>query len=57
MPYAPPTCAAQVGFGYMGQYLCQRVRTMLFGSMMRQEIGWFDMEENSSGRLNTMLSR
>jgi ATP-binding cassette subfamily B (MDR/TAP) protein 1 len=41
----------------MGQYLCQRVRTMLFGSMMRQEIGWFDMEENSSGRLNTMLSR
>jgi hypothetical protein len=50
-------CSAQVGFGYMGQYLCLRVRTLLFGAMLRQEVGWFDMEENSSGRLNNMLSR
>ena len=41
----------------MGQHLALRVRTMLFGAMLRQEVGWFDMEKNSSGRLNTLLSR
>jgi ABC-type multidrug transport system fused ATPase/permease subunit len=41
----------------MGQYLALRVRTSLFGRMLRQEIGWFDLEQNSSGKLNNLLSR
>jgi ABC-type multidrug transport system fused ATPase/permease subunit len=41
----------------MGQYLALRVRTVLYGKMLRQEIGWFDLEQNSSGKLNTLLSR
>jgi ATP-binding cassette subfamily B (MDR/TAP) protein 1 len=41
----------------MGQQLALRMRSMLFGSMLRQEIGWFDMEKNSSGQLGTLLGR
>jgi hypothetical protein len=47
----------QYCFGYMGQQLALRMRSMLFGSMLRQEIGWFDMEKNSSGQLGTLLGR
>ena len=33
---------------------CQRIRTELFRSILKQEIGWFDTHE--SGELNTRLS-
>ncbi|CAF4772144.1 unnamed protein product, partial [Rotaria sp. Silwood2] len=33
-----------------------RMRMMSFGSMLRQEMSWFDCEENSVGALVTQLS-
>lgn len=43
-------------FAFMGQNLARRLRHMLFQSILRQEIGWFDLDQNSSGRLATVLS-
>ncbi|KAK8465002.1 LOW QUALITY PROTEIN: hypothetical protein PHAVU_010G126200 [Phaseolus vulgaris] len=40
----------QQGFcGWAGSKLTQRVRDILFQSILRQEPGWFDFEENSTG--------
>jgi hypothetical protein len=33
-----------------------RMRIISFGSMLRQEISWFDREENNLGALVTQLS-
>lgn len=33
-----------------------RMRAISFASMLRQEIGWFDREENNIGALVTRLS-
>ena len=43
-------------FNYMGQKLGKRVRVLMMTALMRQEIGWFDEEKNSSGVLSTKLS-
>jgi ABC-type multidrug transport system fused ATPase/permease subunit len=40
----------------MGQKLGRRIRIMMMGALMRQEIGWYDEEKNSSGVLATKLS-
>mmetsp|Transcript_10713 Transcript_10713/g.25404 ORF Transcript_10713/g.25404 Transcript_10713/m.25404 type:complete len:1267 (+) Transcript_10713:289-4089(+) len=45
----------QFSFGVMGARLATRVRVMLFGAMLRQEVGWFDRDENNSGALTSML--
>eukprot|EP00879_Flechtneria_rotunda_P003779 GHRR01004019.1.p1 GENE.GHRR01004019.1~~GHRR01004019.1.p1 ORF type:complete len:1293 (+),score=472.26 GHRR01004019.1:779-4657(+) len=50
------TAGQQWSFAVMGQALSRRMRVMLFKSTLRQEIGWFDMEENSSGKLASALS-
>ncbi|KIY96634.1 ATP-binding cassette, subfamily B(MDR/TAP), member 1 [Monoraphidium neglectum] len=50
------TLVQQWSFAIMGQALARRVRVMLFRAIMRQDIGWFDHDENSSGRLSTLLS-
>ena len=34
-------------FGYVGQQLTRRVRRLCFATVLRQEIAWFDKEENS----------
>lgn len=39
-----------------GEKLTRRIRKMMFEAMMRQEIGWFDLKENSVGALCTRLS-
>ncbi|CAL8467005.1 g6541 [Coccomyxa elongata] len=46
----------QYGFACMGQHLTRRLRALLFSSMLRQEVGWFDREENASGALASRLS-
>ncbi|GBF96721.1 ABC transporter B family-like [Raphidocelis subcapitata] len=46
----------QWSFAAMGQALARRVRVLLFGAILRQDVGWFDRQENSSGRLATLLS-
>lgn len=43
-------------FSFMGQKLAQRVRSLLIRSVLRQEVGWFDKEENSSGALTGRLA-
>ncbi|ORX80635.1 multidrug resistance protein MDR [Basidiobolus meristosporus CBS 931.73] len=43
-------------FGISGERLTERIRNMLFASIMRQEIGWFDRENNSTGALVSALA-
>ncbi|KAK0596317.1 hypothetical protein LWI29_014603 [Acer saccharum] len=47
----------QQGFcGWAGTKLTMRVRDLLFRSILKQEPGWFDFEENSTGVLVARLS-
>jgi len=46
----------QYCFGIVGQQLGRRVRILLFGAMLRQEVAWFDDDEHSSGKLASALS-
>lgn len=39
----------------MGSRLARRVRILLFGALLQQESGWFDLEENNSGSLTSRL--
>ena len=45
-----------IAFAKSGEALTMRMRVMSFASMLRQEIGWFDREENRVGALVTQLS-
>ncbi|KAF1317728.1 Multidrug resistance protein abc superfamily, partial [Globisporangium splendens] len=44
------------GFAVASQKLVARVRLATFSAMLRQEIGWFDLDENSSGALVSRLA-
>ncbi|KAK6911821.1 ABC transporter type 1, transmembrane domain [Dillenia turbinata] len=47
----------QQGFcGWAGTKLTKRVRNLLFRSILKQEPGWFDINENSTGVLVSSLS-
>ncbi|XP_024969884.1 ABC transporter B family member 19-like [Cynara cardunculus var. scolymus] len=47
----------QQGFcGWAGTNLTRRVRNLLFQSILKQEPGWFDSDENSTGILVSRLS-
>ncbi|PWZ34481.1 ABC transporter B family member 11 [Zea mays] len=43
-------------FGLAGGKLVERVRSLTFQSIMRQEISWFDKPEHSSGSIGARLS-
>ncbi|KAM4705168.1 ATP-dependent translocase ABCB1-like [Rhinophrynus dorsalis] len=43
-------------FGKAGEILTMRLRLLTFKSMLRQEIGWFDDNKNSTGALTTRLA-
>ncbi|WVZ69174.1 hypothetical protein U9M48_018005 [Paspalum notatum var. saurae] len=43
-------------FAIAGGKLIERIRTLLFQSILRQEVAWFDNASNSSGALGTRLS-
>ena len=43
-------------FNYMGQRLGRRIRVLTMKALLRQEIGWFDDEKDSSGVLSTKLN-
>ncbi|KAF1322463.1 Multidrug resistance protein abc superfamily, partial [Globisporangium splendens] len=45
-----------VGFAVASQKLVSRVRLATFSAMLRQEVGWFDLDENSSGALVSRLA-
>ncbi|XP_040591753.1 multidrug resistance protein 2 isoform X2 [Mesocricetus auratus] len=44
-------------FGKAGEILTKRLRYMVFKSMLRQDISWFDDHKNSTGALTTRLAR
>ncbi|CAN1352883.1 ABC transporter B family member 19 [Linum perenne] len=51
------TMTGQQGFcGLAGTKLTVRVRKLLFHSILRQEPGWFDLQENSTATLISKLS-
>jgi ATP-binding cassette subfamily B (MDR/TAP) protein 1 len=43
-------------FGLIGQRLIRRVRRIVFERIVRQEVAWFDKDENGSGSLGARLS-
>ncbi|KAK3160969.1 hypothetical protein QOZ80_1BG0069580 [Eleusine coracana subsp. coracana] len=43
-------------FGLAGGKLVERIRSMTFQNIMRQEINWFDKPEHSSGTIGARLS-
>jgi len=43
-------------FGISGETLTRRIRAMVFASLIRQEIGFFDEKDNSVGALSTFLA-
>ncbi|XP_051008007.1 ATP-dependent translocase ABCB1 isoform X7 [Acomys russatus] len=43
-------------FGKAGEILTKRLRYMVFKSMLRQDISWFDDHRNSTGTLTTRLA-
>ncbi|KAG8380726.1 hypothetical protein BUALT_Bualt06G0045900 [Buddleja alternifolia] len=43
-------------FGIMGEKMTERVRRMMFSAMLRNEVGWFDVEENSADNLSMRLA-
>lgn len=43
-------------FGKMGQRLAYKVRKLILGSLLRQDIGWYDQDQNSSGVLAGQIS-
>ena len=43
-------------FSLSGARLVERVRGQMFSSMLSQEIGWYDLEENNTGALCARLS-
>ena len=49
-------CISSIAFSKSGEALTMRMRTISFASILRQEIGWFDKEENKTGALVTQLS-
>lgn len=43
-------------FGISGERLTHRLRTLLFGAIVRQDVAWFDDAKNSTGILGTKLA-
>lgn len=43
-------------FGIMGEKMTERVRRMMFSAMLRNEVGYFDEEENTADTLSMRLA-
>ena len=43
-------------FGIAGEKLTKRVRARMFQSMLKQDMGWYDIKENGVGALCAKLS-
>lgn len=40
----------------MGEHLTKRMRCLAFASILRQDVGFFDLPENSTGALTSKLA-
>lgn len=49
-------CTQGYCFAYCSERLIHRVRDKAFRTMLRQDISWFDREENTAGALTSFLS-
>jgi ATP-binding cassette subfamily B (MDR/TAP) protein 1 len=49
-------CTQGIAFAFCSERLIHRVRDQAFRTMLRQDIGYFDMEENTAGALTSFLS-
>uniref|UniRef100_A0A0C9RIA8 TSA: Wollemia nobilis Ref_Wollemi_Transcript_18635_3947 transcribed RNA sequence n=1 Tax=Wollemia nobilis TaxID=56998 RepID=A0A0C9RIA8_9CONI len=45
-----------LNFGMMGERLTMRVREMMFSAILRNEVGWFDDNDNNSGVVSSRLA-
>jgi ATP-binding cassette subfamily B (MDR/TAP) protein 1 len=43
-------------FGIMGENLVKRIRELMFANILRNEVAWFDVDENNSGQISSRLS-
>ncbi|AQL07594.1 ABC transporter B family member 6 [Zea mays] len=43
-------------FGIMGEKMTERIRRMMFSAMLRNEVGWFDKDENNADTLSMRLA-
>nr|QST14979.1 ABCB1-1 protein [Diaphanosoma celebensis] len=48
--------AQSYSFSIAGEHLTSRIRVLVFRTIIKQEIGWFDQEDNSVGALCARLS-
>lgn len=44
-------------FGYMGEYLTKRIRETVLSKILTFEVGWFDLDENSTGAICSRLAK
>ncbi|CAF1613634.1 unnamed protein product, partial [Didymodactylos carnosus] len=42
-------------FAYSGESLTQRLRSVMFSIILKQEVAWFDQQENNTGKLCALL--
>lgn len=49
-------CGQGIGFAYCSEQLVHRVRSQAFRAMLRQDLSFFDKEENTAGGLTAFLS-
>jgi ATP-binding cassette, subfamily B (MDR/TAP), member 1 len=49
-------CTQGIAFAFCSERLIHRVRDQAFRTMLRQDIGYFDQEENTAGALTSFLS-
>lgn len=49
-------CIQGIAFAFCSERLIHRVRDRAFRTMLRQDIGYFDQEENTAGSLTSFLS-
>ncbi|KAH9306018.1 hypothetical protein KI387_010422, partial [Taxus chinensis] len=43
-------------FGIMGEKMTERIRRMMFSAILRNEVGWYDKEENNADSLSMRLA-
>ncbi|PON73405.1 ABC transporter [Parasponia andersonii] len=43
-------------YTFMGERLTSRVRLLMFSAILSNEVGWFDLDENNTGSLTSVLA-
>jgi ATP-binding cassette subfamily B (MDR/TAP) protein 1 len=54
--FAVSSTVQNYSFAVVSERLTSRLRLQVFKAMLKQEVGWFDLDENSAGALTTRLA-